>query len=527
MDSSALKEAIKRATSFKEIAECLAHVEFQQISGPDISVINRRIKKLGTASDLRVAYLGNQTIEPLPDYVNVRCAREGLLVDGYAGPFNQYFQEVLNHDSELHRFRPDVIFVALSLRELAPRLHYQFASLSEEAKNAEFSRIIQNLREWTEAAKQATDALLVISNFSAPAYNQLGIADLKLEQGETKFYLRLNLALMELFRADSRAQVLDLDRVLSRFGKLRACNPQMQYLARMEWHERLLPHIADELFRYINALLGRSKKCLVVDLDNTLWGGVLGEEGPEGVAVGNRGAHAEAYQAFQHAVLALKERGIILAINSKNNRDDVIELFERREMPLKLNDFSAIEINWTHKHENLKRIAEALNIGVDSLVFVDDNPAECALVRELLPEVKVIELPRDPAHFPDLIKALPEFEKLEITREDRDKARQYLENRQRSESQEEIGSLEAYLRELKTEITIRAPSQSDAARIHQLFTKTNQFNLTTKRYTGADIEKFLSDSKYVMRIVDVKDRFGELGTVGLVLTRWLISIALC
>jgi HAD superfamily phosphatase (TIGR01681 family) len=181
---------------------------------------------------------------------------------------------------------------------------------------------------------------------------------------------------MELFRADSRANLFDLERVVSRFGKLRACNPQMQYLARMEWHERLLPHIADELFRYINALLGRSKKCLVVDLDNTLWGGVLGEEGPEGVAVGNSGAQAEAYQAFQHAVLALKERGIILAINSKNNRDDVVELFEKRAMPLKLNEFSAIEINWNHKHENLKRIAKILNIGADSLVFVDDNPAE-------------------------------------------------------------------------------------------------------------------------------------------------------
>jgi len=410
-----------------------------------------------------------------------------------------------------------VIFVALSLRELAPRLYYQFASLGEEEKNSEFCRIIQHLRDWTEAARQTTDALLLISNFSSPPYNQLGIADLKLANGETEFYLRLNLALMELFRADSRANLFDLDRVLSRFGKIRACNPQMHYLARMEWHERLLPYIADELFRYINALLGRSKKCLVVDLDNTLWGGVLGEEGPEGVAIGHSGPQAEAYQAFQHAILALKQSGIILAINSKNNRDEVVELFETREMPLKLDDFSAIEINWNHKHENLKRIAESLNIGADSLVFVDDNPAECALVRELLPQVKVIELPRDPAHFPDLMKSLPDFEKLEISREDRDKAKQYLENRQRSEYQESIGSLEGYLRELKTEITIRAPAQSDAARIHQLFSKTNQFNLTTKRYAPGDIEKFLSDSKHVMRVVDVKDRFGELGTVGLVL----------
>jgi FkbH-like protein len=208
----------------------------------------------------------------------------------------------------------------------------------------------------------------------------------------------------------------------------------------------------------------------------------------------------------------------MLAINSKNNDEDVREAFRlRSEMPLKLEDFSALRINWQNKHENLIAIAEELSIGVDSLVFVDDNPAECTLIEEMLPEVRVVRLPSDPADYAEVLLDLMEFEKLSITAEDRAKTRQYQEQRQRTEHRETTGDLDAYLASLQTEIRIRAASEANRARVHQLFSKTNQFNVTTRRYSPADIDRFMADERFVLRTIDAVDRFGPLGIIGVYL----------
>jgi FkbH-like protein len=186
-------------------------------------------------------------------------------------------------------------------------------------------------------------------------------------------------------------------------------------------------------------------------------------------------------------------------------------------MALSLEDFSAQRINWQSKHENLLAIAAELNIGVDSLVFVDDNPAECALVEEMLPEVEVVRLPRDPADYADLLRDLVAFEKLSITDEDRDKARQYQQQKQRAEHREAVGDIEGYLASLETRIRIQAATDANRARVHQMFAKTNQFNLTTKRYSPADIERFMTDGRFVLRTIDATDRFGPLGIIGVYL----------
>jgi FkbH-like protein len=255
----------------------------------------------------------------------------------------------------------------------------------------------------------------------------------------------------------------------------------------------------------------------VLDLDNTLWGGVLGEDGPEGIEIGPGVPRGEAFQDFQHAILALKRRGILLAINSKNNPDDVRELFAIRPMPIREDDFAVSVINWNSKHENLQMIADQLNINLDSLVFLDDNPAEREIVRQALPAVRVVELPPDPAEYAAAVRRLADFETLRATAEDKVKTRQYLDNRRRAELRQTTGSLADYLQSLETRMRMRRATAADAARLHQLFIKTNQFNLTTKRYTAADVEGFLRDPRFDFRAIEVRDRFGDLGTVGLVL----------
>ncbi len=330
--------------------------------------------------------------------------------------------------------------------------------------------------------------------------------------------MRLNLALLERLAGNPRAYLFDMEGVVSRYGKARAFSSTMYYLARMPWQDGLLPHLADELLRYIQAHQGRTRKCLVLDLDNTLWGGVLGEDGPEGIEIGPGNAMGEAFLAFQRTVAMIKSRGIMLAINSKNNEDEVREAFRlRTDMPLKLEDFSAQRINWQSKHDNLVAIAAELNIGVDSLVFVDDNPVECALVEEMLPDVKVVRLPDDPADYGDALLDLMAFEKLSITDEDRAKTQQYQEQRQRAAHRDTVGDLDGYLASLGTEVRIRPASEATRVRVHQLFSKTNQFNLTTRRYTPADIDRFIADDRFVLRTIDATDRFGALGIIGVYL----------
>lgn len=515
--STAMTADVRQAHSIDDVLAALAKTDFMRLSSSEITTVYRRLQKLRTTSDLRIAYQGNHTIEPLPGFLGVRCACERIVTTEWTGEFNQYMQEVLRKDSDLVAFEPDLILLSLDIRDLAPRVHHQLDALDVGEKHAEIDRIVAHVKSWADAAKATTRATLLIANWPSPGYLRAGIADLKARFGEREFFARLNLALFDALRDDLRAHVLDLDRVAGRTGTHQAFSEQMYFLARMPWDTRLLPHVADEMYRYVHALLGRTKKCLVLDLDNTLWGGVLGEEGVDGVEVGPGTPRGEAHAAFQHAILALKRKGIILALSSKNNPDDVHELFAQRSMPLKENDFAVREINWEHKHDNLRRIAQELNIGLDSLVFVDDNPAECEIVRQMLPMVEVLELPRDPADYAGLLLRHSAFETFRVTGEDRVKAGQYLDHQRRTEQLEATGSLEDYLASLETRIAIRPATAKDAARVHQLFTKTNQFNLTTKRYNAGDVEHFLNDSRFDCRVVDVRDRFGDLGTVGLVL----------
>jgi FkbH-like protein len=511
-------ELIKRAERAEDVMAALANTDVRELTGREVTVVGRQLEKLRQGADLRIAYLGSHTIDPLPQYVSVAAAAKGLLVAGHVGDFNQYYQEILGEASALKAFEPQLIFLALSLRELAPQVYYDFSKLTEEDRRAARESIVGHVLNWVEEAIKATHASVLVANFVIPAARQAGIADLHQADGETAFYLRLNLELLERLAGNPRAYLFDMEGVVGRFGKARAFSSAMYHLAKMPWQEGLLSHLADELLRYALAHVGRTKKCLVLDLDNTLWGGVLGEEGPEGIEIGPGGATAEAFLVFQRTIVMLKNRGIMLAINSKNNDADVREAFRiRSDMPLKLEDFSSLQINWQNKHENLIAIAEELNIGVDSLVFLDDNPVECALIEEMLPAVRVVRLPRDPADWSDLLLDLLEFEKLSITAEDRAKTRQYQEQRQRAVHREAVGDLDAYLASLQTQIRIRPPSDANRARVHQLFSKTNQFNVTTKRYSPADIDRFMSDDHFVLRTIEATDRFGPLGIIGVYL----------
>jgi FkbH-like protein len=521
-----IKKSLRSCDSSKSLRKLLQNVDIQKLAPGEVEFIHHVILKTRPEYDFTVAYLANHTIDSLSRYTSVNCATKGQFVASYIGAFNQFFQEVLTPDSGLIKAKPNLIFLSLLLRELSPQISTCFIKMTHEERSLEIERIVKQLKEWSEITKLHTEATILISNFARPTYSQAGVADLQQNLGEAEFYAELNLALLKTFRDDQRVFIFDMDHTLARYGKSRSYNAKMYHLAKIEWNEAVYSLMSTELWRYIFAIKASAKKCLVLDLDNTLWGGIVGEDGVHGIKIGHGDAEGEAYLEFQHTVRSLLERGVILAICSKNNPEDVEDVFNTRsEMLLHKDDFSSIQINWDYKHVNIQKIASELNIGLDSIVFVDDNPAECAMVKEALPEVTTVHLADDPSHFSESIMRLSEFEKLFITSEDKAKLDQYQQNYKRKQHKLDIGNIDDYLKSLGTKVLIEPATKKHLPRIHQLFSKTNQFNLTTIRYSPSDIETFLYSDQWNLNIVQVQDNFGDLGIVGLYLIEHNDSIA--
>ncbi|HKH47017.1 MAG TPA: HAD-IIIC family phosphatase [Thermoanaerobaculia bacterium] len=511
-------EALKAAKDGAALRSALVGLDLDRLEAGEVDVLWRGLRGHDEAADVRLAVLSNFTLDLLPRFLAVRAAAEGLRTAGYVGPFDQHVQEVLNPDSGLHRFRPDVVFLALSLRRLRPQALDSFATLSADDRRALRDEIADHLATWAAAALERLSATVLIANFPAPARPLAGVADVKADYGETEFFLELNLELLRRCKGNPRLRLVDADGLTARFGKERVLDRKLHYLAKMDWSPAFLPTVANELVRQIRAVRGQTKKCLVLDLDNTLWGGVVGEEGPAGVRIGPGDPEGEAFLDFHRRLLALRAQGVLLAVCSKNNPADVAEVFATRpEIPLRPDHFAAAEICWDPKHEGLRKIAQALNIGTDSLVFLDDNPAEIELIRQLLPEVEAVQMPADPAEYPGVLDRLTLFERAAVLDEDRRKTDQYRENRERDELLTATGDLTSFLESLGTELEIRRARPDDLPRVHQLFTKTNQFNVTTIRYTQADVERFAASPEHELWVARARDRFGDLGTIALML----------
>ncbi len=520
------KKNIKSTPDWNALYSIIKELDYTSLNTREIELVNRQIEKTRANADLKVAYLSNHTIDTLAPYVSVISAMHGVNVESYIAPYDQYFQELLSETSGTILFQPDIIHLDLSVRGLAPLICEKFLSLDDALKLAEQERIISLISQLANLAIKQTNAYLLVSNFLQPAYPQGGIADLKQQQSETEWYSRLNLALIGSLRNNNRVFLVDKNNVLARVGKENVTDSKMLYLAKMELNDVGLQALASELNRYIIAIAGKTKKNLVLDLDNTLWGGVIGEDGVDGIKIGKGYPEGEIYYALQTYIKNLKQRGIILTLASKNNLEDVEEAFEKRtEMPLGLSDFATKRINWDPKHTNLVSMAKGLSIGIDSFVFLDDNPVERALVKSTLKEVVVPDLPKDPSTYLNILMRSPYFEKLFLTEEDAHKTEQYAANAQREDTREEIGDMSTFLSSLGTKVTIEIAKKENIQRVHQLFSKTNQFNVTTKRHGVPEIENFIENESFDLFSISVTDNFGDLGMIGVVLVEIKDDIA--
>jgi FkbH-like protein len=463
---------------------------------------------------IRVAYLSSFTIDSLVPFLQVEAARQGFLAEAYVGPFNSVRQELLDPTSGCCKFEPEVVFVAQLLGDTCPSLESDFLALTEEEANGKIEASVAEMESSLKAFRARSKAVVVLHNFALPAHEALGVYEAMAPASQTEAIRRLNARLVEVARTIPGVHVLNFDRICAEVGYANWLDPKMWLLGRAPLSARMLPEVGKTQAAFLHALRGSPRKCLVLDLDNTLWGGIVGESGVAGIKLGN--SHpGNIFRELQKSVLNLHRRGILLAINSKNNLADVEEVFRSHpDMVLKREHFAAIRANWQAKPDNMVEIARELNIGLNSLVFFDDNPAEREQMRQALPQVLTLDVPADPQQYILSLHRSRAFERLSFTAEDRERGAMYQAQADRKRCEKSAESLEEFLRSLEMEATIRPVDAFAFPRVLDLIQKTNQFNLTTRRHSEPELDAFAKDPRCGVFSLQLRDRFGDNGIVG-------------
>jgi FkbH-like protein len=484
-----------------------------------IQKLNLEALNVPNEKKIKVALLSSFTIDPLAIYIDIKCRLDQLHPSIYVAPFNQYQQEILDENSRLYSFKPDLIILAVQADVL---LNENFVSEFVKLPDIEQfqTEIINRFQTILSTLTSRTDALVLVNNFIVPSFTPFGILDNKVNNGFRSFFQGLNQKLAELYRKSRQVYVVDLEGAASKHGKSRCLDPKLYYRGSFLFSESFLPVIADEYMGYIKALKNLTRKCIVLDLDNVLWGGIVGEDGIEGIKLGVD-SPGNAYKDFQRVLLSYYNRGILLAINSKNNSEDAMKAInEHPHMLLREKHFAAIRINWQDKVQNMIELAKEINIGLDSMVFVDDNVREREEVKQALPEVLVVDLPSSPFLYRQTLENMNDFNVLSLTEEDKMRGEMYHARKKREELRESISSLEDFLKSLKIKTLIKRADKMSMPRIVRMVNKTNQFNLTTRRYTDAEITKIKeAKEKFSIYSLQVSDRLGDEGIVGVAIVR--------
>ena len=439
-----------------------------------------------------------------------------MLIDVHSGTYGQYRQDLLDPASALHRFQPQTVLFSLSAREA-------IAGVALTASAAEvdgaIGRFVAELRSLWRKAREIGGAAVIQQTFLDVSEPLFGGYDRMVPGAPATVVTRLNTQVCEAAGRDG-VLVLDIARASQRDGVDAWFDVGRWLQGKLEIAPQAAPLYGDLAARILGAQRGLSKKCLVLDLDNTLWGGVIGDDGLDGIVLGEGSAAGEAHLALQHYAKQLKERGVVLAVCSKNDAKIAEAAFrDHPEMVLRRSDFAAFQANWDDKAQNLKAIAARLNIGIDSLVFVDDNPIERARVRQSLPMVAVPELPEDPAHYVRCLAEAGYFEAIAFTAEDRDRAQSYAANAEREALLGSAESMEDFLRGLAMTAVYGPFTAVDHARVVQLINKTNQFNTTTRRYAGDEIARIMEEPDAVTLQFRLLDRVGDNGLVSTMILR--------
>ena len=468
----------------------------------------------GLWPEIKLALLGSSSMEHLLAPIRVAGARRGLRITPHLGAFGQFRQDLMAADGALRDFAPNVILLILRPADVMEALPLGATSMEVDAAVA---AALAGLTQLWHAARDRHGATVIQQTFLDTGDPVFGNLDGAVAATSRSIQERLNRAVRDA-AAQQGVLLLDAAHRASIDGRAEWFDPGLWHHAK----QLIAPSAAlvhgDLAGRLLAAMRGLSAKCLVLDLDNTLWGGVIGDDGLDGIVLGQGSAAGEAFVAFQTYAKLLSDRGVILAVCSKNTHDVAEAVFlEHPDMVLKRPDIAVFAANWNDKPSNLREIARTLNIGIDSLVFFDDNPAERAIVRQTLPEVWVPEVPEDPARYIACLADAGYFEAIAFTEEDRVRAEQYRANARRSEFSQSGTDIGAFLVSLDMRMIVAPFNAVDLPRITQLANKSNQFNLTTRRYTQDQMAAWAASNEAVTLSFRLIDKFGDNGLICVVI----------
>jgi len=470
--------------------------------------------------NINLVFLSKYTNVYYNDCLNINCLVNDLHPNIYTPEYGVLEQEIIDTNSELYKFDPDFVLFALNWRDIF------FPENINDRQNC-IEETFHHYEDLFLLLLKNTKANIIFQLFDYPQYNSEGMLGYREERGKNRIIDSIN----EKFLGINNLRINYINpNIINNSQTIRWFDPQLWYSFKHYPSFEATFHLCKNYLKQINAVLGKSKKIIILDLDNTIWGGVIGEDGISGIALGSISNLGLIFYDIQCYLKELHSRGILLAICSKNNPEQVLEVFQKHpECPLKTDDFSSIKVNWQSKSENIIEIKSELNIGYDSMVFIDDSPFERAEVRSKIPGVSIISLPNDPFEYIETIHNTGYFEVNDITKEDLARNRQYKDNSKRETAKTRYKDIDNYLYDLKMNVIINNFNDINLKRIHQLINKTNQFNLTTKRHTLKEIQEFTNSSNYKTLSFNLSDTFGDYGLVGIALiennnnSKWIIK----
>lgn len=474
--------------------------------------IKRELLLNNPSAKINVAFLGGSTTNEIKNILELFLLKNGFLPTFYESEYNKYYEDAVFPNSELESFKPDIILVHTSIVNITQFPEYSFSA--DDVDSLFYTQVNKFKAIWNGLAKY--NCAIIQNNFDLPQNRSLGSLDNYDIHGKSLFVNKLNLEF-----AKSANQIKNL--YINDINYLSAYIGIKTWFDRNLWHSSkyaigfdAIPEYAHQVAGIINAIIGKTKKCLVLDLDNTCWGGIIGDDGLDGISLGNETAQGESFMYFQNYVKELKNRGIILAVCSKNEHNLAKEGFTHTDSVLKFEDFTVFKANWEPKSENIQSIAKEINIGLDSLVFIDDNSVEREIVSSQLPVVSVPDVGNDVMAFIDHIEKNAYFEIVSLSADDINRNKFYQDNNSRIEQQAQFDSYDDFLKSLQMVAEINSFSSVYIDRITQLTNKTNQFNLTTKRYTLGEMQAIANDEDYIKLYGKLADKFGDNGLISIV-----------
>ena len=471
-------------------------------------------------STVNIAFLRNMTIEPIMPFFQYQCFRYAVKANIYTCDYDNIMQDVLNPQSGLYEHNPKIIFIFIKLEQIAPKFYLNCSAPTMDHTLNSINEVISYYKFMLDAIRMNTDALVVLNSFEIPTFPFKGILDSQKNEGEVNSVRKLNSKLVSLLKENQGALLIDFDLICSRIGSANYYDNMQWHMSKMPFSNLAMRNIAAESSKYVIASEGQTKKCIILDCDNTLWGGVVGEDGENGILIDQN--HPGSYfLQFQKDLLTLKSQGVLLAICSKNNEIDVLSALRNNDnIVLKEHDFSCMKINWELKTDNIKNIARELNIGSQHIVFVDDSEFEIEMVRKLLPEVSSILIPKNLSKLKNIFDGKGYFDKLQESEIDFQRTQMYRSENSRKKELNSSSNIEDYYSSLGIIAKVSTIDDKDVARVAQLTQKTNQFNLTTRRYTEKEITTLQQSDDSDIVTLKAEDKFGAYGLIGVAILKY-------